>query len=144
MKWSCIYEVDFYTRDATVSYFKPKGSMWKLTERGKSEVLDDDDATAHRKYVGLLTEGQFMKFLYELPFGYSGVSNTLGMLGAVLEDGVYPGIIPAWSIEISSLIAFADLYVCPLNETEEERELLQKSREEDIRKLISDIASTVM
>jgi hypothetical protein len=144
MKWSVIYSVD--TRaDNSLDEFIPTSDEWEMTEGDESYefvYMDDEyDGGKHGKYVGYLTNNQFKKFLSQILVP-SFVENTMGMLGGLVEDGIFLGLMPAWSLSPANYYVNEPFnqtaYVCPFPENDEEHSMLSKMNDNDVRSWIEE------
>lgn len=133
MKWAVIYSFDLID-GTSVKSFTPINGRWKLTE-GDEEYDCFFNKGKHRKYIAVLSDKVFRRFLENTLYPYH-VENTAGMIGVIDY-----GCMPAWCLSPDDYPPGAvskDAFVCPLDETDKEAEFLKNMSSEEIAKWIKE------
>ena len=140
MNWSIIYSYDLLPNTSPEPYI-PISDRWIKTEDDDEydfDYLGDDYVDGkHGKFVAYLTNKEFVDFLNTTLYPDS-VESTMGMIGAQLEGGMTPSMLPAWSLS-SSYDHYAislNAYVCPMPDGDEEITFLQSKDDQQIREWI--------
>ena len=137
MKFSVIYSFDV-PRDISVNYMYPQRYIRRkmdITEMDDQGDMESDDGTRwkHRKLAGVLSQDDFDEFVRDCDLIAEDIE-TGGMLGA---PGFGYGWTPAVSFNAESDAGYANAYVCPITENEEEEALFGDDWEK-VRKYIID------
>ena len=138
MKWSVIYDFDL-EQWVSINGYKPQSGKWEMTEgdeqfEGWNSGVSNEQKGKHRKYIGYITDKAFRLFLDNVLYPYH-ICKTLGMLGAMFEDGMEVGLVPAFSLSpdiYDNGVLWQNAYVLPVPENDKEIDFLKEMTEDEM------------